>query len=169
LERVSRDGRNLILAAFENRAEVGERGRYTSGELCFDPSSCWAIRIANLKSERGDGNVSHVRFSFELQPRENEPPLLRSYEATWENAGSKTRIEQATTEYDFEPPIDVDDFSPAKYALNFPPRDSRRSPSWFLALSLALVCLSIGGGASALLVDGWLRYRKTKLASSPTG
>jgi hypothetical protein len=166
LERVSRNGRDLVLVAFENRGELRGCSRYTSGELCFDPASCWAIRFASLRSKGEDGDVSQDDLSFEFQMRENEPPLLRSAEAVWRKAGKTETIQHSAITYDFDPLIAADDFSPAKYDLTLPRRVFRRSPSWYLVFSLALVCLSIGCGPIALAVDRWITRRKSPLSTS---
>ncbi len=164
LERVSRDGRDLVLVAFENRGEFdfySNYGSYTSGELWFDPASCWAIRFASLQSPRKNGDLRQIHSSFEFHPRKHEPPLLRSREMTFETAGKETAAERFITEYDFDPHIAADDFSPAKYGLTSRPRGLQRSPSLYLLISVALVGLSIGGGALALLVDRWLTHRRS--------
>jgi hypothetical protein len=166
LERVSRNGRDIVLVAFENRGELGVYSRYTSGELFFDPASCWAIRFASLRSKSENGDVSQRDLSFEFQVRENEPPLLRSVDAIWEIAGKTETIQHSTMEYDFDPQIAVDDFSPAKYGLTLPRQGFRTGLSWYLVLSLAFVCLSIAGGAMALLVDRWFTYRESQLSTS---
>ncbi|MHC4403459.1 MAG: hypothetical protein ACYTG0_27700 [Planctomycetota bacterium] len=165
LERVSRNGRDLVLVAFENRDELGDYSSYTSGELYFDPAYWWAIRFASLRRWRENGEVSQKDPSFEFQVRENEPPLLRSHKATWENAGRTETIQHSTTKYEFDPQIAADDFSPAKYGLALPQQGLRRS-SWYLVLSLALVFLSVGGGAIVLLVDRRLTDRRSQLSSS---
>jgi len=161
VECISRDGRELVLVAFENRAEAGVACEYTSGELCFDPANHWALRCASLRRECDNGGASQHHLSFEFELHENKLPLVRSHSATREEPGEITTVSRSTAKYDFHPQIAADDFSPAKYGLTSRPQGLRRSPSWYLVLSLTLVGLSIGGGVITLLVNRWLTHRKS--------
>lgn len=166
VECISRGGRELVLVAFENRAEAGVACEYTSGELYFDPANHWALRCASLRRECANGGASEHHLSFEFELHENNLPLVRSHSATREEPGEITTVSRSTSKYNFDPQIAADDFSPAKYGLTSRPRGLGRSPSWYLVLSLALAGLSMGGGALALLVDRWLTHRKSVRNSS---
>jgi hypothetical protein len=161
IERVSRDGLELIRIAFVNRDDTTGRVGYSSGELYAEPASAWAIRLADLRDDREDDSVRHGRLSFELQPRGDEPPLLQSHQGEWKNGEETTLIRHFSNSYDFAPQITEADFSSETYGVALPQRQPARRPAWYVLLSLALVLVSLVGGTVTLMTDRWLARRKT--------
>jgi hypothetical protein len=158
IEKVSRDGLDLVRIAFENR---GTRQDYGGGALYVDPGSRWAIRFADLWDGREERSESHGHFRFELQPQGDEPPLLAAYQLVWKQGETITTGRRMTSHYDFDPQISASDFSPATYGVNLPTIRTTRPPSWYLVVSLTLALLTLFGAASAMTADKRLASRRS--------